>query len=1202
MCEKYLVSNHKLDILGILEDSDIDKCYTVNINFLELFESDTNLGNALLSDPEKSLRNWNDAIMNVQDNFLKEYDKKFKLKSKVTCRIHTLPPWPHISRVMFPGNDDAEKFLQITGTVVRLSERKLLEYQRQYMCIKCKYPITVVALYDKKNIIKIPKRCINPEGCTCKNIVSFGELDSFNCKDYQEIKIQEDVSKINIGTVPKTITVTLEDDLVNICKPGENITITGIVKRRWSEFEKGVKMLVDIVMRANHVQINNSGVSMTIADDTKVFFNKFWQQYKCNPLDGRNIILNSISPEIYGLHLIKLAIAIVLAGGSQTDEEKQSTGIDTRSESHLLLVGDPGTGKSQMLKFASKIVRSVLTTGIGSTGAGLTVSAVMENGEWHLEAGALVMADGGICCIDEFNSMREHDRTSIHEAMEQQTISVAKAGMVCKLKTRCSVLAACNPKGNIDIHQPLCMNVAMSGPLLSRFDLIILLRDIVEEENDLKFAHLLLSHITASNNVNYWDLEKLQVYYILIRKLNPMLSAEAETILSTYYHFQRKFGSRNKARTTVRLLESLIRLSQGHAKLMFHSEVEVMDTIFPIILVDNSLDYESSLFNFKIDNNAFFENPEEHYTSYLNIILEKLNLDHILVNQNRNNDEDIAKFNKSSPEASTSSGKNVESPNQFNMETPDKGTSNPELVKHGFPNMFDFLDTGKRGNNSKRTNLKKLKRKDEKILSQKCPSIQELDDIMLNSDRPLKHFGSDNINSKETKCSENNLECETRDVNNSSELQCGSNDSNLILEDKQRCDNTVLVAPKCTSKKSRKEKKNTNCDNLLSVLPSVNDDFSMFNIDFNCDSNDDIYDSNDTRTVIDKNVDDENGAKYLSSEGPGISGVAQPLKIVDEQNANPSSKNLDGKNSFNEKFHNKKILNEGLLSQKCPSIQELDDIMMDTNEPLKHFNSNEINWQKFKKSKKICIRKDDNITSRTINVEKSVEGDSDDVQQTSSISKSYQEESVKVDNSKHDYELSTSICDISKINSINNINKNEQKNCASLEENSCSINKSNNLQVSSVTNSTLNVLSKFQFVPKELREKDNATINNINQDNKNNSTKESATSKTMTDINNTNEGQTKSNKKKFNFKRLSTIMDFDKLDNDIKGFEVANIVSSQKTKSYGIKNSQNEDPQNIPKDSIEGISSKMQINAAKRNTKIHSNFPMLNLDLNDMDL
>lgn len=245
---------------------------------------------------------------------------------------------------------------------------------------------------------------------------------------------------------------------------------------------------------------------------------------------------------------MKLAIAIVLAGGSQSSDPDSATGVEIRSNPHLLLIGDPGTGnkatKSLKLNHLKMLFRKIpnievclqnnsshcsndrnwfnvcwphsgcLNGNYKSTKQFFHVSFLMsqENGEWQLEAGALVMADGGLCCIDEFNSMKEHDRHCIHEAMEQQTISVAKAGIVCKLNTRCTILAACNPKGRMDPLQTLDFNCGISSPLLSRFDLILMLRDIVDEDNDRNLAEYIMEKSFLSiRGPNLWNVDKLQV-------------------------------------------------------------------------------------------------------------------------------------------------------------------------------------------------------------------------------------------------------------------------------------------------------------------------------------------------------------------------------------------------------------------------------------------------------------------------------------------------------------------------------------------------------------------------------------------------------------------------------------------------------------------------------------------------------------------
>ena len=232
-------------------------------------------------------------------------------------------------------------------------------------------------------------------------------------------------------------------------------------------------------------------------------------------LRGRDKLLASLCPQLCGLYLVKLGLAVVLAGGCQLEDE---AGTRVRGEPHLLLVGDPGTGKSQLIKFACQLAnRAVLTTGMGSSSAGLTVAASREGGHWQLEAGALVLADCGICCIDEFGCIREADRATIHEAMEQQRISVAKAGMVSQLQTRCSVLAACNPRGGtLDPALSLAQTTAIATPLLSRFDLVLCLRDSRNPEWDRQLSNHVLYGRESGVGLGsvYWSVPRLRLQYV----------------------------------------------------------------------------------------------------------------------------------------------------------------------------------------------------------------------------------------------------------------------------------------------------------------------------------------------------------------------------------------------------------------------------------------------------------------------------------------------------------------------------------------------------------------------------------------------------------------------------------------------------------------------------------------------------------------
>ncbi|RYR35712.1 hypothetical protein Ahy_A10g050837 isoform C [Arachis hypogaea] len=258
-------------------------------------------------------------------------------------------------------------------------------------------------------------------------------------------------------------------------------------------------------------------------------------------------------------------------------------------------------------------------------------------GEWMLEAGALVLADGGLCCIDEFDSMREHDRATIHEAMEQQTISVAKAGLVTTLSTRTTVFGATNPKGQYDPDQritsvALSVNTTLSGPLLSRFDIVLVLLDTKNPEWDVVVSSHILSEAEpdrANNDedlAKVWPLSTLKRYLHYVKEtFKPVLTREAERVISSYYQLQRKSATHNAARTTVRMLESLIRLAQAHARLMFRNEVTRLDAITAILCVESSM--TTSAIVDCIGNalhSNFTENPDQEYAEQERLILEKL--------------------------------------------------------------------------------------------------------------------------------------------------------------------------------------------------------------------------------------------------------------------------------------------------------------------------------------------------------------------------------------------------------------------------------------------------------------------------------------------------------------------------------------------------------------------------------------------------
>lgn len=659
MILEYVLKYHLQDCINILTEEDILAFYSIKIDFLKLFEIYPDIGDKILCSPVDSLPQCHEDIIKAQQYVLEQSEYKSIieklphcfLKKNVHARIFGLPVCPELHRTIFPKNVDLGCFLKVTGTIVRVTQAKMLEYQRKYVCVKCKFENCVQAEFEHRYVLKAPSRCgnnqVNKARCTSSTFTQVNLVSREYCKDYQEIKIQEQVNKLGIGTIPGSMWVVLEDDLVDSCKPGDDVHICGTVRRRWRPAIQAKQSEVELVLQANYLEVCNAQKSevLAAAPDVKECFDEFWAKYGACPLKGRDQILKSVCPQVYGLYSVKLALLLtVLTGAGAADAEagaeaKSGAGDDNitrvRGQCHLLLVGDPGTGKSQLLRAGATLAaRAVLTSGAGSTRAGLTCSALREGGEWQLEAGALVLADGGVCCVDELAQLRPHDRAAVHEAMEQQTVSVAKAGIVCKLNTRCAVVAACNPRGRYEPAEPLHHNVALGTPLLSRFDLIFILLDTKNKAWDkLVSSYILFGGAQTIHSKKQWSIEKLQMYIGLVGGVRTEMTAAANTVLRAYYMSRRRAPAREPARTTVRMLDSLVRLSQAHCRLMRRASILPADAVAAAALLDLSMRDGALADTSDALHDCFHKHPDFHYLCTARALLTELNLPEIWQNE-----------------------------------------------------------------------------------------------------------------------------------------------------------------------------------------------------------------------------------------------------------------------------------------------------------------------------------------------------------------------------------------------------------------------------------------------------------------------------------------------------------------------------------------------------------------------------------------
>jgi len=553
---------------------------SIIVDFEDTLTFDPTLAKSLIEKPDEYLQHANKAVwaqLKIEDP---EYADEVKT---VHVRFRGLPDKVPLRAI---GAERIGKLAMTDGILVRSTSVKPLLVKAAFRCRKCQ---TIQYIEQTGMLIKPPLECTEPS-CRRKGQFEFVEEES-SFINSQEIRVQERPEDLPPGQLPRSMDVKLLEDLVDIARPGDRISVIGIVRAAQEVLpRRGRLRTFDLYFDANYIDV--AGKEVEVIQITAEEERQILESAK-DPWIHRKII-RSIAPSIYGYEEVKEAIMLLLCSGIP---KILPDGVSIRGDINLLMIGDPGTAKSQLLQYVARIApRGLYTSGRGTTAAGLTAAVIREKaGGLVLEAGALVLSDKGVCAIDEFDKMKPEDRVAIHEAMEQQTVSVAKGGIVATLNARSSILAAANPAlGRYDPYRTVTENINLPVTVLSRFDLIFVLKDVPQREADTKMSeHILGLHKTGVTPVEPPILPQLLRKYIAYAKrVKPVISDEAMKRFEEFYLRMRAASESRDSPVAItpRQLESLVRLSEARARAALRSEVTAEDAEAVITLVKKSLE------------------------------------------------------------------------------------------------------------------------------------------------------------------------------------------------------------------------------------------------------------------------------------------------------------------------------------------------------------------------------------------------------------------------------------------------------------------------------------------------------------------------------------------------------------------------------------------------------------------------------------
>ena len=553
-------------------------------DYIDLDVANPEIAKLITYRPDETLEAFNEAVVSILREIHFDYAEEIKEKIKVRIGNYT------VQKGLRDINAEViDKLIGVSGMVVRSSEVKPLAKKIGYRCLNCD---AINEAQLKGLSLRKPTKCMN---CSEKELEMDPENSIFT--DFQLVRLQELPEDLPAGQLPHYVEVTVMDDLVDRCRPGDRVLLTGIVRIEHEQIAPQAKTnLFRLRMEGNNIEYLGglAGTKDTRTHERMAISGEDEKQIFAiaGKPDAYDKLIASFAPHIYGHEIIKEAILLLIVGSVT---KKLDDGSSRRGDINIFLVGDPGTAKSEMLKYAAKIApRGLYTSGRGTTAAGLTAAVIRDkSGIMMLEAGAVVLGDQGLVCIDEFDKIKPEDRSSLHEVMEQQTCSVAKGGIVATLNARTSILSAANPMyGKYDVFKNITENVNLPIPLLTRFDLIYVIRDTPEREKDSRIAgHILEIHRDVEHAAQpAIEMDLFRKYLAYAKQIEPKLTIEVINALRDYYMKMRNVDSEGMITVTPRQLEGLIRLATARARLLLQDNVKIEDAERAIYLVQRMLE------------------------------------------------------------------------------------------------------------------------------------------------------------------------------------------------------------------------------------------------------------------------------------------------------------------------------------------------------------------------------------------------------------------------------------------------------------------------------------------------------------------------------------------------------------------------------------------------------------------------------------